>query len=110
MPGIFEQAQKLHQAGKLAEAERLYQQILQGNGHDPEIWFLLGDALQGQGRPGPRSASLRQLTIVFSEGIVGSGRAFFEAVCREDLEGVVAKRLDGRYGPGRRAWIKIKPW
>jgi tetratricopeptide (TPR) repeat protein len=50
MPGIFEQAQKLHQAGKLAEAERLYQQILQGNGHDPEIWFLLGDALQGQGR------------------------------------------------------------
>ena len=76
MPGIFEQAQKLHQAGKLAEAERLYQQILQGNGHDPEIWFLLGDALQGQGRPGPRSASLRQLTIVFSEGIVGSGRAF----------------------------------
>ena len=48
--------------------------------------------------------------LVFSEGIVGSGRAFFEAVCREDLEGVVAKRLDGRYGPGRRAWIKIKPW
>src|SRR6266446_9859852 len=48
-------------------------------------------------------------TLVFSEGIVGSGRAFFEAVCREGLEGVVAKRLDGRYRPGRRAWIKIKP-
>jgi hypothetical protein len=47
--------------------------------------------------------------LVFSEGIVGRGRAFFEAVCREDLEGVVAKRLDGRYRPGRRAWIKIKP-
>jgi len=47
--------------------------------------------------------------LVFSEGIVGSGRAFFEAVCREGLEGVVAKRLDGRYRPGRRAWIKIKP-
>jgi bifunctional non-homologous end joining protein LigD len=50
------------------------------------------------------------LRLVFSEGIVGSGRAFFEAVCREGLEGVVAKRLDGRYRPGRRAWIKIKPW
>src|SRR5712692_11694753 len=47
--------------------------------------------------------------LVFSEGIVGSGRAFFEAVCRQGLEGVVAKRLDRRYGPGRRAWIKIKP-
>jgi ATP-dependent DNA ligase len=47
--------------------------------------------------------------LVFSEGIVGSGRAFFEAVCRKELEGVVAKHLDGRYRPGRRAWIKIKP-
>ena len=47
--------------------------------------------------------------LVFSEGIVGSGRAFFEAVRAEGLEGVVAKRLDGRYRPGRRAWIKIKP-
>ncbi len=47
--------------------------------------------------------------LVFSEGIVGSGRAFFEAVCRQGLEGVVAKRLDGRYRPGRRDWIKIKP-
>ena len=48
-------------------------------------------------------------TLVFSEGIVGQGRAYFEAVCRQGLEGVVAKRLDGRYRPGRRAWIKIKP-
>src|SRR6266849_9192680 len=47
--------------------------------------------------------------LVFSEGIVGSGRAFFEAVCRQGLEGIVAKRLDGRYRPGRRAWVKIKP-
>jgi bifunctional non-homologous end joining protein LigD len=47
--------------------------------------------------------------LAFSEGIVGPGRAFFEAVCQKGLEGVVAKRLDGRYRPGRRAWIKIKP-
>jgi ATP-dependent DNA ligase len=47
--------------------------------------------------------------LVFSEGIVGEGRAFFEAVCQEGLEGVVAKRLDSRYRPGRRDWIKIKP-
>jgi bifunctional non-homologous end joining protein LigD len=58
---------------------------------------LLGD----RGRPG----------MVLSEGVVGGGRAFFEKVCREELEGVVAKRLDSRYLTGRRtsAWIKIKP-
>jgi ATP-dependent DNA ligase len=49
--------------------------------------------------------------IVFSAGVVGEGRAFFERVCREGLEGVVAKRLGSLYRPGKRsdAWIKIKP-
>ena len=47
--------------------------------------------------------------LVHSEGVIGQGRAYFEAACREGLEGVVAKRLDGRYRPGRRVWIKIKP-
>jgi len=47
--------------------------------------------------------------LVFSEGIVGPGQAFSEAVCRKGLEGALAKRLDGRYPPGRRTWFKIKP-
>jgi ATP-dependent DNA ligase len=47
--------------------------------------------------------------LVFSEGIIGQGRAYFEAICQNGLEGVVAKRWDSRYRPGRRAWIKIKP-
>ena len=49
--------------------------------------------------------------IVFSAGVVGQGRAFFEKACREGLEGVVAKRRGSRYRPGKRtdAWIKIKP-
>jgi bifunctional non-homologous end joining protein LigD/DNA ligase-1 len=46
---------------------------------------------------------------VYSRGIVSAGRAFYEAICREGLEGVVAKRRDGRYRPGKRDWIKIKP-
>jgi ATP-dependent DNA ligase len=50
-----------------------------------------------------------QPELVYSRGIVGAGLAFYEAVCREGLEGVVAKRRDGRYRPGRRDWIKIKP-
>jgi bifunctional non-homologous end joining protein LigD len=49
--------------------------------------------------------------LVLSQGVVGLGKAYFAEVCRLGLEGVVAKRLDSRYQPGRRsaAWIKIKP-
>jgi ATP dependent DNA ligase domain len=36
------------------------------------------------------------------------GHALFQAVCEWELEGIVAKRLSGRYVPGERAWIKIK--
>jgi bifunctional non-homologous end joining protein LigD len=40
----------------------------------------------------------------------GHGRALLDATEAQGLEGVVAKRLDSRYEPGRRtgAWIKIK--
>ena len=49
--------------------------------------------------------------LVFSEGVVGAGRAFFQQVRDRQLEGMMAKRLDSLYRPGRRngAWIKIKP-
>ncbi len=49
--------------------------------------------------------------LVFSQGVVGSGKAFFAEICHQGLEGMMAKRLDSRYRPGRRtgAWIKIKP-
>jgi len=40
----------------------------------------------------------------------GEGSALLEATRRQGLEGVVAKRLDSRYEPGRRSpgWVKIK--
>ncbi len=40
----------------------------------------------------------------------GAGRRLLEATREQGLEGVVAKRLDSRYEPGRRtgAWIKVK--
>lgn len=49
--------------------------------------------------------------LVFSEGVGGAGRAFFQQVLDRQLEGMMAKRLDSLYRPGRRdgAWIKIKP-
>jgi bifunctional non-homologous end joining protein LigD len=40
----------------------------------------------------------------------GDGSALLEATREQNLEGIVAKRLDSRYVPGRRtrAWLKVK--
>jgi bifunctional non-homologous end joining protein LigD len=48
--------------------------------------------------------------VVLSHGVIGSGIEFFRQTTEQDLEGVIAKRLNSRYLPGRRtdAWIKIK--
>ncbi len=44
------------------------------------------------------------------EQVVGEGEAFFHAATRLGFEGVVAKRRDGHYEPGKRSpgWLKIK--
>jgi DNA ligase D-like protein (predicted ligase) len=51
-----------------------------------------------------------QPRLAFSEEVRGTGRAFFDAACRQGLEGIMAKRLGSIYTPGKRsdAWIKIK--
>ncbi len=48
--------------------------------------------------------------LLFSEGLVGQGRAFYDAAVERELEGIVAKQLTSRYLPGKRsdAWCKIK--
>jgi bifunctional non-homologous end joining protein LigD len=48
--------------------------------------------------------------LVLSEAVVGNGRDFFQNVCAQGMEGVIAKRLGSPYLPGKRtdAWIKIK--
>jgi bifunctional non-homologous end joining protein LigD len=49
--------------------------------------------------------------LLWSAGVVGAGRAFYEAVVAAGHEGVLAKALTAPYRPGRRAptWRKIKP-
>jgi len=56
-------------------------------------------------------ARLRSPHLIVSDGVTGTGIAFFEQICARGFEGVVAKRLKGRYEPGRRtgSWTKIKP-
>jgi ATP-dependent DNA ligase len=36
------------------------------------------------------------------------GAALWAVVERDELEGVVAKPLNGRYRPGERGWLKVK--
>ena len=45
----------------------------------------------------------------YSDHVVGDGPALFEAARQRGLEGIVAKRADSRYEPGRsRQWLKFK--
>jgi ATP-dependent DNA ligase len=49
--------------------------------------------------------------VLFAEGVVGRGKAFYAGVVALGHEGVMAKHLTAPYRPGRRltAWRKIKP-
>ncbi|HEV8337545.1 MAG TPA: DNA ligase D [Candidatus Polarisedimenticolia bacterium] len=65
-----------------------------------------------------RKQALRQLLeaagaeserIGYSDHVVGRGPEFFAEACRRGLEGIVSKRQDSAYRPGRgRDWLKIK--
>ena len=58
----------------------------------------------------PLLAELGEPRIVFSDGVIGPGRAFFEEIRARSIEGLVAKELDGAYLPGKRtrSWVKVK--
>jgi bifunctional non-homologous end joining protein LigD len=48
-------------------------------------------------------------TIRYSDHVAGSGRAFFALACQRGLEGIVSKRRDKPYLPGRSTtWQKTK--
>jgi bifunctional non-homologous end joining protein LigD len=48
-------------------------------------------------------------TLRYNAHVVGAGQAFFDEACRHRLEGIVSKRRDAPYAPGRgRTWLKVK--
>ena len=71
-----------------------------------------------EGRPlEERKARLKRLIggrrikarIRYSEHVVGNGEAFFRQACRHGLEGIISKRRDRPYRPGRHGdWVKTK--
>jgi bifunctional non-homologous end joining protein LigD len=89
--------------------------------HEVPIYYVIFDLLYLNGRSlmqqplSKRREKLEELTLAganwrVSPAIVGEGKSMIETARRHRLEGVVAKRLDSIYEPGRRspAWRKIK--
>jgi bifunctional non-homologous end joining protein LigD len=86
----------------------------------PIVYYAF-DVLEVEGRPlidlplVERRKRLEQLldrrnrTVRLSEPF-DDGRALYEAASQQRLEGIMAKRLDSRYFPGRRTrdWLKLK--
>jgi bifunctional non-homologous end joining protein LigD len=46
--------------------------------------------------------------ILYVDYIEGQGTELFQAVCAEDVEGIVAKLAHGPYTPDATTWVKIK--
>ena len=47
--------------------------------------------------------------ILFAEHVVGSGAELLKAMCGEEFEGVISKRVDASYRGGRtKSWLKTK--
>src|SRR5207253_6002144 len=44
----------------------------------------------------------------YNDHQIGQGPAFHRLVCEYGLEGIVSKRINGRYEPDRRSWLKVK--
>jgi bifunctional non-homologous end joining protein LigD len=47
---------------------------------------------------------VRRYRLERTEPFIGEGRPLFSAVCKLDLEGIVAKRMADRYGPQAKWW------
>jgi bifunctional non-homologous end joining protein LigD len=92
----------------------------QGKAGTPIVYYAF-DVLEVEGQPLvdlplverrkrlERLLDRRNRTVRLSE-LFDDGRALYEAAKQQRLEGIMAKRLDSRYLPGRRSrdWLKLK--
>jgi DNA ligase D-like protein (predicted ligase) len=47
-------------------------------------------------------------SLQYNDHQIGNGPAFHRLACEHGLEGIVSKRVNGRYEPDRRSWLKTK--
>jgi len=90
------------------------------HGGAPLVYFVFDVLSIGDddiaGRPlHERKALLEELLedcpddIKYSEHVVGRGGEFFALACQRGLEGIISKRRDQPYSPGRgKSWLKVK--
>jgi len=102
------------------EGRPSFSAMQQGKPGTPIVYYVF-DLLEVEGQPvidlplSERRARLRKLldrrnkTVQFSESFE-DGQALYEAAMERRLEGVMGKKLDSRYEPGRRSrnWLKFK--
>ena len=79
----------------------------QGKAGTPLVYYVF-DVLEVEGEP-LVAFDKRNKTVRLSETF-DDGQALLEAAKQQNLEGIVAKRFDSRYIPGKRTrdWLKIK--
>src|SRR5437588_6438030 len=46
--------------------------------------------------------------LQYTDHQIGRGPAFHRLTCENGLEGIVSKRVNSPYEPGRRSWLKVK--
>lgn len=79
-----------------------------------DILALNGDDLTGRPLRERREILGRTVTegsaLACSRALMGDARALFRLTTEQGLEGIVQKRLDSRYQPGKRSrdWVKVK--
>lgn len=98
-------------------------QLLQHAGSSPStpLVYQVFDLLEHQGRDLRELPQIKRKEMLraaladsdhvrYCDHVDGRGKAFFEAVERQDLEGMIAKWKDAPYREGKRstAWLKVK--
>jgi DNA ligase D-like protein (predicted ligase) len=97
----------------------LIQNASDGSGDDALIFFLFDLLfLDGEDLTGlpliERNARLQKLlegapvALRYNDHQIGQGPAFHRVACEHGLEGIVSKRVNSRYEPDRRSWLKTK--
>jgi bifunctional non-homologous end joining protein LigD len=75
-----------------------------------DLLWIDGHSLMDHPYVSRREALLAIEGLTIPEHVVGEGEALLAATAEQRLEGVIAKRLDSTYEPGKRSacWVKIK--
>jgi bifunctional non-homologous end joining protein LigD len=78
-----------------------------------DLLFLDGENLMALPLVDPKARLEALLTnapesLRYNDHQIDHGPAFHRLACQHGLEGIVSKRVDGRYEPDRRTWLKTK--